>query len=73
LGEQEGRSLRHDRAGRVLDSIVPVIVGGIRSLPQQVPGSWHGFHGRVSGGISVGADVGNGTGANINTDGMNDE
>jgi hypothetical protein len=38
--------------GRVLDSIVPVIAGGIRSLP----GGWHGesFQGRVNGQLVVG-------------------
>src|SRR5467141_1372889 len=42
-----GSRLRHDRAldGRVLDSIVPVIADGIRSLLQRV----QSFQGRVNG------------------------
>ena len=49
-----GSRLRHDRGraldGRVLDSIVPVIADGIRSLLQRV----QSFQGRVNGQLIVG-------------------
>jgi len=39
-----------------LTASLPVIAGGIRSLPQRVPGGWHGesFQGRVNGQLVVG-------------------
>jgi hypothetical protein len=45
--------------GRVLDSIIPVIAGGIRSLPQQAPGGWHGesFQGSVNSQLDVEAKL----------------